>query len=303
MKKIIIGARGSKLSLAYVSKVKNLILKNSQDIDIQVKTIKTSGDIHKDVKLSEIGGKNLFCKEIEENLLKQNIDIAVHSLKDMESEEHGNLMIGAFIKRNDPRDVLIGDKIKKLSELNDELKIGSSSKRRELQLKKINKNISVVNIRGNIDTRIKKIEEKKLDAIILAAAGVKSLNLENKISLTFETNDILPAVGQGIIAVQCRKDDKLVIDIIQKINDEETNLCAKAERKMLRTIGGDCQTAVGGLAEIKDNNLKLKAQLFSDSGNESFSFELTGRDVDADSIGKTVGEKLLNLAGNKFKKK
>ena len=303
MKKIIIGARGSKLSLAYVSKVKNLILKNSQDIDIQVKTIKTSGDIHKDVKLSEIGGKNLFCKEIEENLLKQNIDIAVHSLKDMESEEHGNLMIGAFIKRNDPRDVLIGDKIKKLSELNDELKIGSSSKRRELQLKKINKNISVVNIRGNIDTRIKKIEEKKFDAIILAAAGVKSLNLENKISLTFETNDILPAVGQGIIAVQCRKDDKLVIDIIQKISDEETNLCAKAERKMLRTIGGDCQTAVGGLAEIKNNNLKLKAQLFSDSGNESFSFELTGRDVDADSIGKTVGEKLLNLAGNKFKKK
>ena len=303
MKKIIIGARGSKLSLAYVSKVKNLILKNSQDIDIQVKTIKTSEDIHKDVKLSEIGGKNLFCKEIEENLLKKNIDIAVHSLKDMESEEHVSLMIGAFIKRNDPRDVLIGNKIKKLSELNNELKIGSSSKRRELQLKKINKNISVVNIRGNIDTRIKKIEEKKLDAIILAAAGVKSLNLENKISLTFETNDMLPAVGQGIIAVQCKKDDKLVIDIIKKINDEETNLCAKAERKMLKTIGGDCETAVGGLAEINNNNLKLKAQLFSDSGNESFSFELTGRDVDADSIGKTVGEKLLNLAGEKFKKK
>ena len=303
MKKIIIGARGSKLSLAYVSKVKNLILKNSQDVDIQVKTIKTSGDIHKDVKLSEIGGKNLFCKEIEENLLKKNIDIAVHSLKDMESEEHVSLMIGAFIKRNDPRDVLIGNKIKKLSELNNELKIGSSSKRRELQLKKINKNISVVNIRGNIDTRIKKIEEKKLDAIILAAAGVKSLNLENKISLTFETNDMLPAVGQGIIAVQCKKDDKLVIDIIKKINDEETNLCAKAERKMLKTIGGDCETAVGGLAEINNNNLKLKAQLFSDSGNESFSFELTGRDVDADSIGKTVGEKLLNLAGEKFKKK
>ncbi|MDC3233172.1 hypothetical protein OAW36_03295 [Pelagibacteraceae bacterium] len=114
---------------------------------------------------------------------------------------------------------------------------------------------------------------------------------------------MLPAVGQGIIAVQCKKDDKLVIDIIKKINDEETNLCAKAERKMLKTIGGDCETAVGGLAEINNNNLKLKAQLFSDSGNESFSFELTGRDVDADSIGKTVGEKLLNLAGEKFKKK
>ena len=303
MKKIIIGARGSKLSLAYVAKVKSLILDSYKDADISIKTIKTSGDIYQDKKLSEIGGKNLFCKEIEENLLKKNIDIAVHSLKDMESEEHVSLMIGAFIKRNDPRDVLIGNKIKKLSELNNELKIGSSSKRREFQLKKINKNISVVNIRGNIDTRIKKIEEKKLDAIILAAAGVKSLNLENKISLTFETNDMLPAVGQGIIAVQCKKDDKLVIDIIKKINDEETNLCAKAERKMLKTIGGDCETAVGGLAEINNNNLKLKAQLFSDSGNESFSFELTGRDVDADSIGKTVGEKLLNLAGEKFKKK
>ena len=303
MKKIIIGARGSKLSLAYVSKVKNLILKSSKDMDIQVQVIKTSGDIHKDVKLSEIGGKNLFCKEIEENLLKQNIDIAVHSLKDMESEEHENLMIGAFIKRNDPRDILISNKIKKLSELNNDIIIGSSSRRRELQLKKINKNISVVNIRGNIDTRIKKIEEKKLDAIILAAAGVKSLNLENRISLTFETSDMLPAVGQGIIAVQCRKTDKLIIDIIQKINDKETSLCAIAERKMLKTIGGDCETAVGGLAEINNNNLKLKAQLFSDLGDESFDFELSGRDVDADYIGKSVGEKLLRLAGEKFKKK
>ena len=303
MKKIIIGARGSKLSLAYVSKVKSLILDSSQNIDIHIKTIKTSGDIHKNTKLSEIGGKNLFCKEIEENLLENKIDMAVHSLKDMESEEHEDLIIGAYIKRNDPRDILVSNKIKKLDELNNKLIIGSSSRRRELQLKKINKNISVVNVRGNIDTRIQKVEEKKLDAIILAAAGIKSLDLDNKISLTFETNDMLPAVGQGIIAVQCKKDDKLVIDIIKKINDEETNLCAKAERKMLKTIGGDCETAVGGLAEINNNNLKLKAQLFSDSGNESFSFELTGRDVDADSIGKTVGEKLLNLAGNKFKKK
>ena len=303
MKKIIIGARGSKLSLAYVSKVKSLILDSSQNIDIHIKTIKTSGDIHKNTKLSEIGGKNLFCKEIEENLLENKIDMAVHSLKDMESEEHEDLIIGAYIKRNDPRDILVSNKIKKLDELNNKLIIGSSSRRRELQLKKINKNISVVNVRGNIDTRIQKVEEKKLDAIILAAAGIKSLDLDNKISLTFETNDMLPAVGQGIIAVQCKKDDKLVIDIIKKINDEETNLCAKAERKMLKTIGGDCETAVGGLAEINNNNLKLKAQLFSDSGNESFSFELTGRDVDADSIGKTVGEKLLNLAGEKFKKK
>ena len=303
MKKIIIGARGSKLSLAYVSKVKSLILDSSQNIDIHIKTIKTSGDIHKNTKLSEIGGKNLFCKEIEENLLENKIDMAVHSLKDMESEEHEDLIIGAYIKRNDPRDILVSNKIKKLDELNNKLIIGSSSRRRELQLKKINKNISVVNLRGNIDTRIKKIEEKKLDAIILAAAGIKSLNLENKIGLIFEISEILPAAGQGIIAVQCRKDNKLISEIIREINDKKTSLCAQAERKMLQTIEGDCETAIGGLAEIHNNNLKLKAQLFSDLGDESFDYELTGRDVDATYIGKAVGEKLLSLAGKKFKKK
>jgi len=306
MKKITIGARGSKLSLAYVEKVKNLILEKSKDLnngDFVIKTIKTSGDIYSDIKLSEIGGKNLFCKEIEKNLLKNNIDIAVHSLKDMESKQNESLMIGAYVKRNDPRDVLICNKIENFDELPKGVKIGSSSRRRELQLKKINKNVLVLNTRGNIDTRIQKLEDQKLDAIVLAAAGVKSLNLENKIGLVFDTNEILPAVGQGIIAVQCRKDDGPIKDTIKKINDTETSLCAIAERKMLQTIGGDCETAIGGLAEITNNNLILKAQLFSDEGDESFDYKFTGRDVDAANIGKTVGEKLLNLAGKKFKRR
>ena len=303
MKKIIIGARGSKLSLVYVSKVKNLILQSHRDIDIQVKIIKTSGDIHQNVKISEIGGKNLFCKEIEENLLDKNIDIAIHALKDLESVEHENLTIGAYIKRNDPRDILVSNKIKKLSDLNSNVTIGSSSRRRQLQLKNINKKINVEEVRGNIDTRIKKLEEKKFDAIILAAAGVKSLNLENKISLVFESKEILPAAGQGIIAVQCRKDDDFILNLIKKTNDKTTSLCAKAERKMLQTIGGNCETAVGGLAEISNNNLKLKAQLFSDSGEESFKYELTGPENDALNIGERVGQKLLDLAGDKFKNK
>ena len=303
MKKIIIGARGSKLSLAYVSKVKDLILDGSKDIDIQIKTIKTSGDIHNNTKISDLGGKNVFCKEIEENLIDKKIDVAVHSLKDMESIEHNELIIGAYIKRNDPRDSLVSNKIKNLNELKDGMLIGTSSRRRELQIKKLNRNINVVNIRGNIDTRIKKVDEKKLDAIILAAAGIKSLNLENKIGLIFKTNEMLPAVGQGIIAVQCRKEDKFILSIIKKINHEETSLCAKAERKMLQTIGGDCETAVGGLAEINNKNLSLKAQLFSDEGEDNFIYELLGKDIDALNIGKTVGQKLLSLAGDKFKKK
>ena len=306
MKKITIGARGSKLSLAYVEKVKNLILAKSKDLndsDFVVKIIKTSGDIHSNVKLSEIGGKNLFCKEIEENLLENNIDIAVHSLKDMESEQNENLIIGAYVKRNDPRDVLICNRIKNFNELFKGAKIGSSSRRRELQLKKINKNVSVLNIRGNIDTRIQKLEDQKFDAIVLAAAGVKSLNLEHKIGLIFDTNEIIPAIGQGIIAVQCRKDDGKIKDIIKRINDTKTSLCAIAERKVLQTIGGNCETAIGGFAEITNNNLILKAQLFSDEGDESFDCKFSGSDVDATNIGKIVGEKLLNLAGKKFKKR
>jgi len=305
MTKITIGARGSKLSLTYVAKVKELLLKNNNDLkeeNINFKAIKTSGDLNLNKNISEIGGKNLFCKEIEESLLKKEIDIAVHSLKDMEANENESLLIGAYLKRNDYRDVIISEKIKNISDLRNGVKIGSSSKRRELQLKKINSNISVINIRGNIDTRINKINENKLDGVILAAAGVKSLKLDKKISLTFNCDHILPAVGQGIIAVQCRKEDKIK-NLIKRINDNTTNLCAIAERKMLQTIGGDCDTAIGGLAEIENHNLKLKAQLFSDSGQESFEYELTGREVDASFIGKSVGEKLLNLAGEKFKKK
>jgi len=307
MTKITIGARGSKLSLAYVEKVRKLLLKNNKDLkeeNIQFKAIKTSGDINQNIKLSEIGGKNLFCKEIEEKLISNDIDIAVHSLKDMESVENEKLTIGAYIKRNDFRDVIISNKIKVIEDLKDKkVVIGSSSKRRELQLKKINQNITFVNIRGNIDTRVKKLEEGKLDGIILAAAGIKSLNLNNKISVAIETEIVLPAVGQGVIAVQCKKNDEVVKNFLKKINDSETELCARAERKMLQVIGGDCETAVGGLAVIENNNLKLKAQLFSDSGSDSFEYELTGRDIEAINIGKAVGEKLLSLAGTEFKKK
>jgi hydroxymethylbilane synthase len=306
MTKITIGARGSKLSLAYVEKVREYLLKNNKELkeeNIFFKAIKTSGDINQNIKLSEIGGKNLFCKEIEEKLISNDIDIAVHSLKDMESVENDKLTIGAYLKRNDFRDVIISNKIKSLADLKDKIVIGSSSRRRELQLKKINQNITVTNIRGNIDTRVQKLEEGNLDGIMLAAAGVKSLKLNNKISILFEVEEVLPAVGQGIIAVQCKKNDEVVKNFLKNINDPETELCAKAERKMLQTIGGDCETAIGGLAVIENNNLKLKAQLFSDSGSESFDHQITSQDKDAINIGKAVGEKLLSLAGKEFKKK
>ena len=306
MTKITIGARGSKLSIAYVEKVKELLIQRNKDLNrenIYFKAIKTSGDINQNKKLSEIGGKKLFCKEIEEKLLKKEIDIAVHSLKDMETVEDDKLIIGAFIKRNDFRDVIISSKIKSLEDLQRKIVIGSSSRRRELQLKKINKNISVINMRGNIDTRIKKIEQDKLDGIILAAAGVKSLNLENKIGFSFKIQEVLPAAGQGIIAVQHNKNDNTIKNFLRNINDQETEICARSERAMLQAIGGDCETAVGGLAVVENNNLKLTAQLFSDSGLKSYEYEITGKIREAVKIGKSVGQELLKLAGSEFKKK
>ena len=306
MTKITIGARGSKLSIAYVDRVKKLLIQRNKDLNkenIHFKAIKTSGDINQNIKLSEIGGKKLFCKEIEEKLLKKEIDIAVHSLKDMETAEDNKLTIGAFIKRNDFRDVIISNKIKSLEDLQRKIVIGSSSRRRELQLKKINKNILVTSMRGNIDTRIKKLEEDKLDGIILAAAGVKSLNLDNKIGFSFKIEEVIPAAGQGIIAVQCNKNDNIIKNFLRNINDQETEICARSERAMLETIGGDCETAVGGLAVVENNNLKLIAQLFSDSGLKSYEHKMMGKINEAIKIGKSVGEELLKLAGSEFKKK
>ena len=189
MTKITIGARGSKLSLAYVAKVKKLLINSNNELkedDIDFKPIKTSGDLFNKTKISTIGGKHLFCKEIEESLLAKEIDIAVHSLKDMEANENEELFIGAYIKRNDFRDAIISRKIKSLSDLKDGVKIGSSSRRRMLQLKKINSKISVINMRGNIDSRVKNIVKNNLDGVMLAAAGVKSLNLNEEIGFTFK---------------------------------------------------------------------------------------------------------------------
>jgi len=305
MKKITIGARGSKLSLAYAGKVKKLILESESSLfkdDIEIKSIKTSGDIFHDKKLSEIGGKNLFCKEIEESLITKKIDIAVHSLKDMASEEIPSLNIAAYIERNDPRDVFVSFKHSNLIELKDGI-MGSSSRRRDLQLKLINKDVLVKNIRGNIDTRIQKLKEGLYDGIVLALAGIKTLKLEENIKYIFSVEEMLPAVGQGIIAAQCRKDNTNIIKLLKRINNEETKQCAIAERSLLKTLSGDCDTAVGGLATIQNNELILFAQLFSDNGDQDFTYKIKGKREDGLSLGEIAGTELLKKAGNSFKKK
>ena len=302
--KIIIGARNSKLSLAYANKVRKLIspfckINNEQ---IFIKTIKTTGDIFKENKISEIGGKNFFCKEIEDQLINNSIDIAVHSLKDMETNENDQLIVGAYIERNDPRDALISKKEQKIKDLEKDV-IGTSSKRRELQLKLKNKKIIFKSIRGNIDTRIKKVETGEYAGIILALAGVKVLNLEKYVKEIFDEREIIPAAGQGVIAVQCRKNDNFILSMLREINHEETKVCAITEKNLLKTIGGDCHTAIGALAKIKDKKIIVNAQLFSDDGTKFHKVSKSGSLDSAYEIGKKAGEELLQLLGDNYKKK
>ncbi len=297
-KKIIIGVRGSKLSLAYANKVVGLLnLKiGNNKFEIKIKTIKTSGDLLKNEKTVSIGGKNIFCKEIEDQLSKEHINIAVHSLKDMDSNERDDLTIGAYIKRNDPRDALILNKNKSID--SDKLIIGSSSKRRQFQIKQMHNNFSFKDIRGNIDTRIKKIDEGHYDGIILASAGLSALNFENIVSKFYPTNKIIPAAGQGIIAVQCRKEDNFILEILKKINDKETRTCAIAERSIIKTIGGDCHTAIGAYAIIKENKLIINSELFSLDGKESFKLEEIGDIHQPNELGNNVGKKLREKINN-----
>ena len=271
------------------------------ETSIEIKIIKTSGDIFQNKRISDIGGKGVFCKQIEEELLDLKIDLAVHSLKDIPTQMTEGLCVNAVVKRNDPRDVFVSFKYSNLKELKGVV-MGSSSRRRDLQLRLINKNVLVKNIRGNIDTRIQKLKDGLYDGIILALAGIKTLKLEENIKHIFSAEEMLPAVGQGIIAVQCRKEDTNIINLLGKIDHAQTRQCAEAERNLLKVIGGDCDTAVGGLATIKNNELTLYAQLFSDDGINIFNYKTAGSKEEGLKLGKLAGVELLKQAGTNFKK-
>ena len=235
-KKIIIGSRGSKLALIYAQNAKDQMIKktNLNHKDILIKEITTKGDQIQNVRLSEVGGKGLFSTNIEKELQDKKIDIAVHALKDMPTIETEGLRTDTFLERNDPREILITQNKKKLNELKDNAVIGTSSYRREFQIKKIRSDLNCKLIRGDVDTRIKKLKEGLYDGIILSYAGIKSLMIENEISEIFSTQKIIPSAGQGIISLQCRQEDGDIISVLEKINHKETNYRAHAERNILK---------------------------------------------------------------------
>ena len=303
-KKILIGSRGSKLALLYAQKAKDAIIQNTglSDDDIIIKPISTKGDQVKDQRLSEFGGKGLFSSNIEKELQDKNIDIAVHALKDLPAIETDGLITDIFLERNDPKEILISKDKKKLKELEEKSVVGTSSYRREFQIKRLRSDINCKLIRGNVDTRIKKLKEGQYDAIILSSAGIKYLKLEEEISEIFPTGEIIPSAGQGIIALQCREDDQEIISLLKKINHEETYKRAHAERNILKVLEGDCETAIGVHSIIDGNNIIVEAELFSLDGSKRFYEKKIVKIEKFREVGNEIGEILKTKSNNSYKR-
>ncbi len=301
-KNIIIGSRGSKLALIYAETAKRIISENYKDFNIEIKKITTDGDLNTKDRLSDVGGKGLFSKKIEQELQQKKIDLAVHALKDMPSEEPEDLLTNCFLERNDPREILISKKNLNLYELPSNAVVGTSSFRREFQLKQIRKDLNFKIIRGNVDTRIKKLNSESYDAIILSYAGLKSLNLQNNISQFFSVSEVVPSAGQGVVALQCRKTDNDLINLLNKINHLPTHNCITAERSVLKILEGDCETAVGANAFIEGKKITLSAELFSLDGSKRF-FKQDTKDLSKSrELGIEIGKKLKIESNNSYKK-
>jgi len=303
-KKITIGSRGSKLALIYAQIAKSKIIQNANlnDEDIVIKEITTKGDQVKDMRLSEVGGKGLFSTNIEKELQDNKIDIAVHALKDLPTIETEGLIVNTFLERNDPREILITTDKKKLKELKLNAIIGTSSYRREFQIKNIRKDLNCKLIRGNVETRIKKLNDGLYDAIILSYVGIEFLKMNDQISEIFSTEYLIPSAGQGIISLQCREDDSEIVSLLKKINHNETYQRAKAERNVLKVLEGDCETAVGAHAVVKGNKITLEAELFSLDGTQRFYEKKSSEIENAKELGKEVGEILKTKSNNSYKK-
>ena len=300
-KKIIIGSRASKLALIYAERVKKEITQFYSN-EIEIKKILTSGDENQKDRLSDIGGKGLFSKKIEIELLENKIDLAVHALKDMPSIETEGLTTNCFLKRNFPNEILISRNNVKFNELTSNSVVGTCSYRREYQLKQKRKDLIFKLVRGNVDTRIKKLNEGLYDAIILSKAGVDSLNLSNYITEEFSTEDIIPSVGQGVIAIQCRSNDNEMIEFLKKINHEETFNCVIAEREILKTLEGDCETAVGAISFLEGKKITLVAELFSFDGKERYFFKASKELNMAKELGRSIGKILKDKSKGNYKK-
>ncbi len=283
---IVIGSRGSKLALWQAQHVYDCL--KPFGVEARIEIIKTSGDKIQDVPLAQAGGKGLFTKEIDEALLNGSIDLAVHSMKDVPSELPPGLTIAAIPEREEPRDALIGCA---LAELRDGMQIGTSSLRRSSQLQAFNPRLSVEMLRGNVDTRLRKLDEAQYDAIVLAAAGLRRLGWQERIRELIPVEVMCPAVGQGALAIETRDDGGAAIELARKLDHAETRAAVTAERAMLAVLGGGCQVPIGGYAFVENGVIHMRAIVASPDGSKVVRAELSG--VDPLRAGASLGRNLL----------
>ncbi|MCX7762733.1 MAG: hydroxymethylbilane synthase [Candidatus Kryptonium sp.] len=301
MQKIIIGTRGSKLALWQTEFVKEKLSKVVPDIEFEIKIIKTTGDKILNSPLSKIGDKGIFTREIEIELLDGKIDMAVHSLKDLPTKLPDGLTIGAVTEREDVRDVLISRNDLKLADLPLNSVIATGSLRRRAQLLNIRPDFKFVEIRGNIDTRFRKFDESNWDGMILAYAGVKRMNYTSRVSEVISTDIILPAVGQGAIAIEVREKDEKILDLVRKVNHRETELATRAERALLRYLEGGCQIPIGAFAYVSNGKIKLSAMVSNLDGTFLVRDSVEGDVNDqVENLGFELAEKLLQQGASKI---
>jgi hydroxymethylbilane synthase len=297
-----IGTRGSALALAqaYETRDRLMAAHGLSESDFEIEVIKTSGDRIQDRPLSEVGGKGLFTKEIEEALLDGRIDLAVHSSKDMPTVLPDGLALTAFLPREDVRDAFLSPKAGTLTDLPQGAVVGSSSLRRQAMIKKLRPDIEVVMYRGNLQTRLRKLAEGEVDATLLAAAGLNRLGLEKEITSLLSIEEFLPAVGQGAICIESRENDDATLKMLAAIHDQETQIRLDAERAFLAVLDGSCRTPIGGLATLEGETLHFKGIVLKPDGSEAHEAEQSGPAADAVQIGKSVGEMLKSKMGPGF---
>ena len=300
---LIIGSRGSKLALWQAEWVKEQLNRLHPQTRVSIEIIKTSGDVLKDQPLAVIGGRGVFTKELEEALLGERIDLAVHSLKDLPTTLPEGLAISAITTREDPRDALVlrkGLEIEQPSirQLPDGCIIGTSSPRRLSQLKHLRPRVTVKELRGNVDTRLRKLDAGEYDAVILASAGLRRLGLSHRISLSIDTEEMLPAVGQGALAVETRESDQDTANLLAPLDDHETRAACTAERSLLRALGGGCQLPIAAHAVVHGGLLRLYGLVAEITGETVIRDSLEGAAADAERMGVELAIRLRELGAD-----
>jgi hydroxymethylbilane synthase len=298
--KIVIGTRGSELALWQTNWVKDRLQKNFPSLIISVEIIKTKGDFISDTALSKIGDKGLFTKEIEQHLLNGNIDLAVHSLKDLPTELPKGLRIGAVSERTDQRDVFISNGYSSIDELPHGASVATGSLRRRSQLLNYRPDLNITDIRGNIKTRLQKLDDSGWDAMILAYAGIHRLSLGYKIRQIVPTDIILPATCQGIMAVEIRENDKEVRDMLKTIDNHNSEIESRAERSFLSRLEGGCQIPVGIYSKAESYSLYMEGFIGSLDGKIAFRERIIGSDSQPESIGRNLANMLLEKGGRQI---